>query len=88
MINQLLNNISESEINSFFRKKISSYKPERESFEDLSQATGYDQFTDINKLGECEYGNTDELLVFSCKYQGELTARSSKKKQYDIAKKH
>jgi len=87
MINQLIQNISDSEINSFFRKKISGYRPSKEELDYLIPENGYEKFTSLNKLGEWTYGDSDEQLVFSCKYEGELTARSSKKKQYDLAKK-
>lgn len=87
MIEQLINNISESEINSFFRRNISGYRIEKDELEYIIPETGYQQFSELNKLGEWTYENTDELLVFACKYNGELTARSSKKKQYDLAKK-
>ncbi len=87
MIKQLIDNISEDAINSFFRRKINGYQINKDELDYIIPDNGYEKFTDLNKLGEWTYENTDELLVFSCKYEGELTARSSKKKQYDLAKK-
>ena len=87
MIKQLIDNISEDAINSFFRRKITGYQIDKDELDYIMPDNGYEKFTDLNKLGEWTYENSDELLVFSCKYEGELTARSSKKKQYDLAKK-
>ena len=33
------------------------------------------------------YAFQDELIVFACKFQGVLSERSSKKRQFEIAKK-
>ena len=46
-----------------------------------------DRFSNLYKLGEISYDNTDELLIFSCEFDGELSSRSSKKMQFEIAKK-
>jgi hypothetical protein len=86
MINQLIDNISEKEINAFFRRNISGYQFEKDELDYIIPDKGYEQFSELNKLGEWSYENSDELLVFSCQYKGELTARSSKKKQYELAK--
>ena len=87
MIKQLIENISETEINSFFRRNINGYRIEKDELDYIIPDKGYEDFSEWNKLGEWTYENTDELLVFACKYDGELKARSSKKKQYDLAKK-
>lgn len=84
---QLLDNLSIRSINDFFRRQISAFKIESEDLQDVVPEQGYDRFTELQKHGEVSYDDGDELLVFSCKYRGELTARSSKKKQYEIAKK-
>jgi hypothetical protein len=44
-------------------------------------------FSNLQKTGEVEFNNSDELIVFTCKFQGVLSERSSKKKQFEIAKK-
>src|SRR5690606_6950307 len=46
----------------------------------------FPEFSDLTKIGSVEFKNTDELIVFACKYKGLLTERSSKKKQFEIAK--
>ncbi|MEP0972891.1 MAG: TaqI-like C-terminal specificity domain-containing protein [Balneola sp.] len=87
MIEPVIQNISNNSIQSFFSRTISSFKPVEESFGYLLEEEKYAGFSEVWKLGEANYDNSDELLVFSCKYEGELSARSSKKKQFDIAKK-
>jgi adenine-specific DNA-methyltransferase len=87
MIEELINSISNKSINDFFRQKATSYRSEEEDLEHLLGDQEFEDFSNLTKLGEAEYDGTDELLVFSCQYKNELSSRSSKKKQYDIAKK-
>lgn len=85
-IQDLIPNISRDNITSFLRRKVSAFRPDLERLDDQITNLDGNKFRELYKLGEAEYGNSDELLVFSCKYFGELTARSSKKLQFDIAK--
>jgi hypothetical protein len=87
MIDKLISNVSNHIINDFFRKKISAYRSEEEDLEHLLGDQESEVFSNLMKLGEAEYLNSDELLVFSCKYIGELSERNSKKRQFEIAKK-
>jgi len=87
MIEQLVQNISNDNIRDFFKRKLPSFTPETEELDYLLPDNGYENFSDLVKLGSAEYDNSDELMVFSCKYQGELTQRTSKKKQFEVAKK-
>src|SRR5680860_807245 len=84
MIDQLIENISNQNIVNFFQHNIPSFKPDREDFEYLLKDET--PFLQLQKIGFAALTN-DELLVFSCLYSGELTARSAKKAQYEIAKK-
>lgn len=85
MINALISRISTKSIQDFVRSKNSSF---REMMEDFSNHTqGEVKFRNLYKLGEISYDNTDELLIFSCEFNGELSSRSSKKIQFEIAKK-
>ncbi len=86
MIDQLIHHISERTIHSFFRSKILQYKVNKEELDYLIPDQGYDKFSSLLKLGECTFENSDELLIFSCQFSGELSFRSSKKKQYELAK--
>lgn len=87
MIESIIRDISNNSLQTFFRRTISSFKPIEESFDHLFKDEKFSDFSEVLKLGEAAYDNSDDLLVFSCKYSGELSARSSKKKQFDIAKK-
>jgi adenine-specific DNA-methyltransferase len=85
MIESLVSNFSNQSLVKFFRLQNSSFVEYSENLSDL--VSEFDKFDNLIKLGEIEYENTDVLLVFSCEYLGELTSRSSKKAQYEIAKK-
>ncbi len=87
MIDQLIAQISPENITEYFRRKLPTFKPVAETLDHILRETDFDQFSNLLKHGEVTYGNSDELLVFSCRYKGELSSRSSKHKQYDIAKK-
>jgi len=88
MMDTLINQISNSTIQDFFKRKIAAYQPVEENFNHIIDDEGrFENFSELKKLGEVEFDDSDELLVFSCKYSGELSERSSKKKQFDIAKK-
>ncbi|MGB4847926.1 MAG: DNA methyltransferase [Saprospiraceae bacterium] len=82
-LRELIQVISPDSIQSFFRRKISNYKPIKERLD----SSGFDGFSDLTKLGDLHFDNSDELLIFSCRYSGQLSERSSKKKQFEIAKK-
>lgn len=83
MIQELIDNISENRIQNFIRSKNSAYK---EVTEDYSYKLTDDRFSDLKKLGYIDYADSDSLLVFSCKYNDDLSSRSSKKIQFEIAK--
>ncbi|MCM8569702.1 N-6 DNA methylase [Gramella jeungdoensis] len=85
MINQLITNLNNGNIRLFFESKITSFKPEQEVFENI--VSEEKPFADPVKIGHAELNNHEELLVFSCAYRSELTARSAKKQQFEIAKK-
>lgn len=84
-INTLISNISNQNISLFFENKISSFKPDKDVFTNtVNEETPY---SDPIKIGHAELKNHEELLVFTCEYNKELTARSAKKQQFEIAKR-
>lgn len=85
MIDQLITNINTNTIHNFFESKIGSYRRQIEDYSEF--LTDNPKFQELQKLGEAEFDEIEDLIVFSCKYDGELTSRSSKKQQYEIAKK-
>ncbi|MBU4485532.1 MAG: Eco57I restriction-modification methylase domain-containing protein [Candidatus Delongbacteria bacterium] len=85
MSRELLKNITEnfsiSALKSFFRDKMRDFKPVTEDL-----YCEKENFTDGIKLGETNFGD-DNLVVCAFKSVKELTDRSSKKSQYEVAKK-
>ena len=89
IIENLTSNFSLSNLDQFFRNKIHSFRPDDDNydylFEDVESIQDF--FTDIQKLGEADLPNGEDLFVFTAHTKFSLTDRSSKKQQYDIAKK-
>jgi len=84
-INTLITNISNQNISFFFENKITSFKPEKDVF--INTVNEETPYSDPVKIGHAVLKNHEELLVFTCEYNKELTARSAKKQQFEIAKK-
>lgn len=85
MINELISTVSKKSIQNFIRQQNRSFI---EQTEDLSYLISLEStFSKLTKLGEIEYADTNKLLVFSCRYEGELSSRSARKMQFEIAKK-
>lgn len=84
---KLIQEFSIKSVTDFFRSKIAAFSPNSENFNYIIADNQFDNFTDLQKLGEVEFNNSDELIVFTCKFQGVLSERSSKKRQFEIAKK-
>src|SRR5690554_972405 len=84
-MDKLINSFSVENLRSFFMPK--GLKPSYEDFEHLLQDGQYNSFSELLKLGELNFNNSEDLLVFTCKYHGELSEKASKKKQFEIAKK-
>lgn len=62
-------------------------KPVAENLDYIVKDNDFANFSSLQKIGEIEFKDASDLLVFACKYKGELSNRSSKKKQFEIAKK-
>jgi hypothetical protein len=86
-MDKLIQNFSIKSVADFFKNKISSFSPNSENLDYIIKDTDFVNFTDLQKIGEVEFNNSDELIVFTCKFQGVLSERSSKKRQFEIAKK-
>ena len=61
-------------------------KPVAENLDYIFKDKDFTNFSSLQKIGEIEFNDASDLLVFACKYKGELSDRSSKKKQFEIAK--
>ncbi|RTY89447.1 restriction endonuclease [Flavobacterium sp. RSP46] len=86
-MDKLIQNFSIKSVADFFKNKISSFSPNRENLDYILKDKDFTHFSDLQKIGEVEFNNSDELIVFTCKFQGILSELSSKKKQFEIAKK-
>lgn len=84
-MNAIIANYSNQNVKFFFENKITSFKPEREVFTDIVSEDS--TFLSPVKIGQAELKNHEELIVFTCESNKELTARSAKKQQFEIAKK-
>lgn len=64
-------------------QKSDQFRPEDERLDEFVHDD--DRFTDFRKTGVIEYDETTHLLVTTCRVTRELTFRSSRRVQYDIA---
>lgn len=86
-MDKLIQNFSIKSVADFFKNKIAAFSPNSENLDYVLKDADFVHFSDLQKTGEVEFNNSDELIVFTCKFQGVLSERSSKKKQFEIAKK-
>lgn len=86
-MDKLIQNFSIKSVADFFKNKISSFYPNSENLDYILKEADFALFSDLQKVGEVEFNNSDELIVFTCKFQGVLSERSSKKRQFEIARK-
>jgi len=84
-LNKLINNFSETNLITFLRSAIQSFKPEDEELDHLFQEDIFDKYESIVKIGEAKI-DTDDLIVIASKTNEPLTERTGKKNQYEIAK--
>lgn len=86
-MDKLVSHYSLEALKSFFKKKASNFKPVTDNFDYILQESDGHHFSDLQKTGEIQFSNGEDLLVFACKTDKTLTERSSKKRQFEIAKK-
>src|SRR5699024_5902575 len=84
-INTLIRDVSNDTIFSFFQSKIGSFKRDYQTFPEARKDA--DSFGAPEKIGEAALSRHETLMVFSCKSKKELSERSAKKKQFEIAKR-
>lgn len=85
-MDKLIQTFSIKTLADFFKKAISSFKVEIEDIDHYLEDKDFSQFSELARIGNVSFKNSDELIVFACKYNGILSERSSKKKQFEIAK--
>jgi hypothetical protein len=86
-LQNLILNFSSDNLTEFFKAKVSSFKPSRENLNYILSDNNFQAFSELNKIGEIDFNGVEDLLVFACKTDRTLTERSSKKQQFEIAKK-
>ena len=85
LLKQLANHFDLSKLKLFLSNANNTYKPR---FEDFNHYLDEDSlFKNLQKEGQIEYPDASRLAVLTCHVEGEITRRSSKQKQYAIAKK-
>ena len=80
----IIENFSVESIKNYFWNKLSDFKQEEDFSEILKEN---EAFSDLEKLGEVELSDGKDILFFACKSEKDLSERSGKKIQYDIAKR-
>lgn len=85
-MDELIYTFSVKALADFFRGSISLFKNEEEDLTYIIEDKDFIQFSGLTRVGNVSFKNSDELIVFACKYNGILSERSSKKKQFEIAK--
>ena len=80
----IIENFSVESIKDYFWNKLSDFKQEEEDFSEILKEN--EAFSDLEKLGEVELSDGKDILFFACKSEKDLSERSGKKIQYDIAK--
>ena len=66
------------------RRTVSGFRPVRVSLDNFINNDGFDK---AFQIGVIELSNAQTVIVSVVHVKGELTARSSKRKQYDLAKR-
>lgn len=87
MIEQLIKSVSSETISSFMRVKMDNFTSQKEDLEFDFDHDRYANFSRLIKEGDAIFENGDELIVVSCRQSIELTSKTGKKAQYEIAKK-
>ena len=86
-LEKLIASFSSQNSISFFRQKIASFKPVYEDFTYSLNAVENELFSEVQKIGEATINKSEDLLVFTAQFSGNLSERTSKRAQFDLAKK-
>ena len=84
-MDKLIHTFSIKALADFF-KRNAGLKPQQEDLTYIIEDKDFPDFSELARIGNVAFKNSDELVVFACKYNGQLSERSSKKKQFEIAK--
>lgn len=83
----IIDDFSEEKLLQFFRNVNPNFRPIRENiFREVEPNPEF--INSIHKLGEIEFEDPRRMVVVASSLQGEITERTSKKKQFDIGWKY
>ncbi|MRN01566.1 hypothetical protein D1Z97_10390 [Riemerella anatipestifer] len=77
-MDKLIQNFSVKLLSDFF-KNNANLKPQLEDLTYIVEDKDFSDFSELTRIGNVEFKNSDELIVFCCKHKGILTERSSKR---------
>ena len=88
ILQALINEFSVDTLMQFFRRAIKTFRITEDDLSKLFDENKIvlEKFSKIIKLGEGELQNADEIFAFSALSYSELSSRSGKKLQFEIAK--
>ncbi len=86
MLREIVKNFSTKALQNFLRKASHNYSPRTESLDYISLPETF-TVSDLQQLGEIPFEDGRLLIIVGAKVEGELTSRSGRKAQYDIAKR-
>jgi hypothetical protein len=88
-IENLINNFSIQNLEILFRKKLPRFSPIQDDYDYLFEDDDKisENYEDIQKIGEAEFENAEDLIVITAFSQKNITNKTGKKLQYEIAKK-
>jgi hypothetical protein len=83
-LQSVINSFSPQHLVQFFRTSSGSFRP---ADEDFTHYLEDETLADLRKLGEIEFEDAQRLILIASRSEKELTTRSGKKRQYELAKK-
>ncbi len=88
-LNNLIRSFSIDKLKHFFRQKIRTFKLDEKNYKYLFEDNEsiIDNYKDIIKIGEADLVNSEDLLIITAKTSTQLTNKTGKKRQFEIAKK-
>lgn len=81
----LIGAFSPENLVSFLRSACGAFKPVQSDLSEFLEGDG--KFSQLNQVGRIGFDEVQRLTVVVCKVDGELTSRTGKQDQYDLAKR-
>lgn len=86
ILRELTEGFNQDRLNNFFRNAHPDFRPIDTSYPEYV-AEEPDFLEEVTKVGEIEFDLDEKLLVFQAKTTDDITEKTSKKRQYDLAKR-